>query len=70
MADEHDAHPLDPISEPPPPLEWWRRPVYILFKLLPLIVLVVLIWNWMTVTREWEAAKRGEGTEPSAVIEP
>lgn len=55
------------ISEGPPPVvEWWRKPLYYTFKILPLIVLVVLVWNFITVTNAKLAELRAKEAKASA----
>jgi len=48
-----------------PPLTGWRRGVALLLRLLPLFVLVVLIWNFIVTTRQWEANKEATQQAPA-----
>jgi len=52
MTDKPDIPQIPNDSDPPMVVEWWRKPLYYFFKLLPLVVLLVLVWNFITVTAE------------------
>lgn len=67
MSHESDIAGDPPATDPPMVVEWWRKPLYYFFKLLPLVVLVVLVWNFITVTAE---KQRERQAAPTSVAPP